>query len=118
MLSDLVAQIAYAKKELAAIKAGFTGDETRFDTATVTTQVFSGVNSTHANVIRVDFPYQDFPQFYVEGSDSFPAIYHDLGIRKNLYEFFIPKLLGSSASLTVTLISQYTPTVFVVEAAT
>lgn len=114
-MRDIAQALAIARKELNAIKAGFGGDQTRFSVSEITQTSFV-LNAIKPVIIRVDFQYQDFPQLYVRGiSLDAPLTYSNLGTQKTLYEWYISPLLHANNQLDCTLISQYPPTVFVME---
>ena len=115
-MSDLSAEISAIKKELQALKAGFTGSQTRFSVSVETTESFF-LTSSKPVIIRAEFPYQDFPQLHVRGYvlPEPAGQYLNFAIQKDLYEWFIPELDEPDIRLDCLLLSQYEPTVFVME---
>lgn len=112
-------QIATIKKELNALKAGFTGGQTRFNIAVSTEQNYLTDGSIPLK-IQTDFPFQDFPALYmlVNTTGGYIAS-NSLIVRTNLYEWYIPPIssINPVVSLDLLLLSQYTPSLFVVGAA-
>lgn len=89
-MSNLAKRVADAKRELLALKAGFSGTSEMFTGATVTQQSFN-ITPTTSMLITVDFEYRDFPDIFITGVRSLPspAIFVGWGIRRSLYEWYI-----------------------------
>lgn len=114
-MSDFVARVARANKELAALKAGFAGGEKQFYPATVTQQTFN-IYSGSPLLIRVGFAKQDFPQLYtfINVTGGGPGLF----IRKNFYEWRCRNALFTTITVDCVLLSQEPPTSFTIEATT
>ena len=118
-MSDIAKQIAYAEKELAAIKAGFSGDEKRFFPAIATPATFN-ITSDNPIIISASFAYQDFPQLYARVSYTSggpPVILnYKAFIRKSLYSWRMceEQLAPVNYTIECILVSQRAPTSFVV----
>lgn len=114
-LSDLISRIVYAKRELAALKAGFSGDERRFSEAVITQQSFT-LNITKPLTVTVAFPNQDFPQLYTSVYDNTSGIPYGANLfdRKNLYQWRMGlSIAAHNYTITAVLLSEQTPTSFV-----
>lgn len=113
-MSDLITDIADARRELNAIKTGFSGTSAMFTGATVTTQSFA-MTPTTGMLVTVDFEYRDFPDMTITGVRSLPspAIFVGYGVRRSLYEWYIEY---DAAFGTITwnciLFSEQAPTLF------
>lgn len=117
-MSDLVNRIATAKKELLALKTGFTSQQSQFDSVVVTEQstVLPSAGVTYR--IRTDFTFQDYPQLYAEAIEYYPlpVIYVNPQGRTSLYQWQVGPFSQPNTDLNLLLVSFKTPTTFVVEA--
>lgn len=111
---DLATQIAVAKKELAALKAGFAGDERRFKQSTVTIQTFT-LTVTKPVTVTVSFPRPDFPQLYSSLYNNTTATQYAGNPleRKDFYEWRLGlDIANDNYTFTCMLLSEQTPTTF------
>lgn len=116
-MSDLAAQIAYAQKELLAIKSGFAGNPQRFRQAVVTTQTFT-LNLPRPAIITVAFEYDDWPQLYDHVYDNTAGFDYGTGFfdRKEFYKWRSAyEIPGDNYTITCTLLSEKPPTLFTIE---
>lgn len=113
-MSSLIDQLARAKKELAALKAGFAGDEKRFTQATTTVQQFT-LTVTKPLTITVDFDQPDFPQLFVSTYNNTTATDYGSNLfdRKDLYEWRMGLgIAANNYTFTCLLLSENAPTLF------
>lgn len=113
-MSDLITDVADARRELNAIKAGFSGTSAMFTGATITSQSFNTVPTT-GMLITVDFEYTDFPDMNITGIRSLPspAVIIGRGIRRSLYEWYIEyEALFGTIRWDCILTSENPPTLF------
>lgn len=118
-MSSITKQIANAKRELQAIKAGFGGDKDRFFPAVATSATFLRDSTDKPIVIEATFDSDDFPQLYaaVSLTISIPApiiLQYKAFERKTLYSWRMVEYWGATAHYTInaTLLSQRPPTTF------
>ena len=117
-MSNIIAQVAYAQKELKAIKAGFAGGEDRFFPAVATNQTFLITVNDKPVVISATFDLDDFPQLYaaVQYTNGGPPVIlqYKAFKRQGIYSWRMTEAWGGSVDYTIncTLLSQRSPSSF------
>lgn len=118
-MSNIVEQIAYARKELQAIKTGFAGDEQRFFPSVTTSQTFVITVTDKPIVIAATFAKNDFPQLFasvslVIGAAPPVVLQYKAFDRETLYSWRMAEYWGSAATYTIQcmLLSQRAPATF------
>lgn len=123
-MSNLIDQVAYAQKELVAIKAGLSGNQQRFLPTVATSQTFLITVNDKPVVISATFALDDFPQLYAAvqyTTGGLPVILQYKAFRRqSLYSWRMTEAWGLSVDYTIncTLISQRAPTTFTIAAET